>query len=460
MSTIELLNPIFEGGIENPYFFNGRLLTAEDLQDEQEANRQHRQQLGRSIGQGVVNGMEVQLVTDGTNGTLPTVFITKGTALNLEGEVFELKHDIHLNLVREPIIPITGTGTFSPCQPIAPQLIPTGTGVYILTAAPASGYKGKAPMHRLDDNGKISACNHRFEVEGVQFKLVYLDITNTSIATGTIGVEILNFINKTGAADRSKLRNLLAHLCLGTGTAADFTTDLFRTAGSSAAVPGYSPLDVLREVKCLASTEVPLALILWTLNGLEFVDMWSVRRKVHWPYINKKPPYPMTPRRTAELQAAHLQFQEHLQTLFRSSSDRSLQHRVKAKDYFRYLPAVGMIPLNEAESDKYNKDIKINFFEDLAVRDPVFIEGVKLRHLISKSFSFCPIALENKELIWLYRVRQNMEFIENNPTKAGQAYLVFSSGYIPFQGEAQYNLSRLDYSNYGPGVAGKFIIGG
>jgi hypothetical protein len=460
MSTIELLKPILEGGVDNPYFFNGRLLTAEDLQDEQEANRQHRQQLGRSIGEGVVNGMEVKLLAAGTKSTLPTVSITKGMALNREGGILELKGDIRLTLVREPIIPITGTGTFSPCKPMAPQLIPTGTGVYILASAPASGYKGRAPMHRLDDNGKISACNHRFEVGGVQFKLVYMDITNSSIASGSIGEKILNFVHKTGAANRSKLRNLLAHLCLGTGTAADFTTELFHAAGSSASVQGYGPLDVLREVKCLESTEVPLALILWTLNGLEFVDMWSVRRKVHSPYLFKDTPYPVTHRRTAELQAAHLQFQEHLTSLYRSSSDKRLRSGVRAKDYFCYLPGVGMIPLDSTEADKTNKNIKIKFFEDLTVRDPVFIEGVKLRHLISTSFSYDPIDLEEKELTWLYRVRQNMEFIDNNPTKAGQAYLVFSSGYIPFQGEAQYDLSRFDYSNYGPGVADKFIIGG
>lgn len=460
MSTIELLKPILEGGIDNPYFFNGRLLTAEDLQDEQGANRQHRQQLGRSIGEGVVNGMEVKLVTADTNSTLPTVSITKGMALNREGGVLELTGDIRLTLVREPIIPRTTTTGFVPCETVDPRLIPTGTGVYILVAAPASGYKGRAPMHHIEDNGKISACNHRYEVDGLQFGLVYMDITNSSIAGGSIGKKILDSINKTGAGNRSKLRNLLAHLCLGTGTAADFTTDLFRDAGSSASVPGYGPLDVLREVKCLDSTEVPLALVLWTINGLEFVDMWSVRRKIHTPFLFKDTPYPMTHRRTAELQACHLQFQEHLTSLYRSSPDKRLRSGIRAVDYFRYLPAVGMIPLDSTEADKTKKDIKIKFFENLTIRDPVFIEGVKLRHLIQTSFSYDPIDLEDKELIWLYRVRQNMEFIDNNPTTAGQAYLVFSSGYIPFQGEAQYDLSRYDYSNYGPGVADKFIIGG
>lgn len=434
MSTIELLKPILEGGVDNPHFFNGRLLTAEDLQDEQEANRQHRQQLGRSIGEGVLNGMEVKLVTAGTNGTIPTVSITKGMALNREGGVLELKGDISLTLVRESIIPRTRTTNFAPCKSVDPRLIPTGTGIYILVAAPAAGYKGRAPMHHMEDNGKISACNHRYEVDGLQFKLVYMDITNSSIAGGSIGKEILNFINKTGAGDRSKLRNLLAHLCLGTGTAADFTTDLFRAAGSSAAVTGYGPLDALRKVKCLDSSDVPLALILWTITGLEFVDMWSVRRKVHSPYIYEDTPYPVTDRRTAELESTHLQFQEHLTSLFRSSSDKRLRSGVKAKDYFLFLPAVGMIPLDKDGADKYSEDIKIKFFEDLAVRAPVFIEGVKLRHLISTSFSYDPIDLEKKELTWLYRVRQNMEFIDKYPGKGGQAYLVFSSGYIPFQG--------------------------
>ena len=40
MESIELLTPILLDGIRNTHFFNGRLLTADDLRVEQQANRQ------------------------------------------------------------------------------------------------------------------------------------------------------------------------------------------------------------------------------------------------------------------------------------------------------------------------------------------------------------------------------------------------------------------------------------
>jgi hypothetical protein len=54
--------PILQGGIHQVNFFNGRLLTATDLRDEQAANRQQHRQLGQAAGSGVVYGLEVSMV--------------------------------------------------------------------------------------------------------------------------------------------------------------------------------------------------------------------------------------------------------------------------------------------------------------------------------------------------------------------------------------------------------------
>jgi hypothetical protein len=463
--ALELNTPFLEGGIKVPYFFNGRVLTAEDLRDLQAANAGFHRQLGSSMGEGVVTGMEVKLISSGGKSSLPAVSISKGMALNRDGEVLELHRDIpRLNLVRKPVIPRGGGGAFVACDSMDPTLIPTGTGVYILVAAPASGYTGKAPRHRPGDNGIISDCDYKYEQEGVQFKLVYLDITNSSLAGGSIGDRIRESVHESGAANRSQLRNLLAHLCLGTEAAAVFPTDLFSRFGSSAAVPEYGPLDELRKQGCLKNCDVPLALILWTGKGLEFVDMWPVRRKVHHTYIPTGQPYPVTERRTAELEATYLQFQDQMKALYDSASaNNGNVSSITANDYFCFLPGVGMIRLDETESDKTGNNIQIKFFKDLTTRAPVFIEGVKLRDLLRQSFFYDPMEIgpEKRELIWLYWVRENMSFFEKNLEKSikSETYLVFSSGYIPFRGEAQYNLSRWNYSHYGPGVADKFIIG-
>ena len=49
MSPKALLEPILEHGIRNTNFFEGRLLSGRDLQDQQVANRRHHRHLGRAI---------------------------------------------------------------------------------------------------------------------------------------------------------------------------------------------------------------------------------------------------------------------------------------------------------------------------------------------------------------------------------------------------------------------------
>ena len=51
--SIELLQPLLEDGIRNVNFFNGRLLSAEDMRAEQVASRLQHQLLGQAIGEGI-----------------------------------------------------------------------------------------------------------------------------------------------------------------------------------------------------------------------------------------------------------------------------------------------------------------------------------------------------------------------------------------------------------------------
>ena len=59
MSTASLFEPVLTGGIADPHFFNGRVLTAEDLSDLQTASALTRNLRGRAIGSGVVEGLEI-----------------------------------------------------------------------------------------------------------------------------------------------------------------------------------------------------------------------------------------------------------------------------------------------------------------------------------------------------------------------------------------------------------------
>ena len=58
-SSIDLQQPIIDGGIRSINFFNGRMLTARDLTREQSANREVTRRLGQAVGEGVAYGLEV-----------------------------------------------------------------------------------------------------------------------------------------------------------------------------------------------------------------------------------------------------------------------------------------------------------------------------------------------------------------------------------------------------------------
>ena len=47
--------------IRSTNFFNNRLLSAEDLNREKDANRAEHKQIGRAVGDGIVNGLRVNV---------------------------------------------------------------------------------------------------------------------------------------------------------------------------------------------------------------------------------------------------------------------------------------------------------------------------------------------------------------------------------------------------------------
>jgi len=56
--------------------------------------------------------------------------------------------------------------------------------------------------------------------------------------------------------------------------------------------------------------------------------------------------------------------------------------------------------------------------------------------------------MRSGEMVWLYYVRENMQAINTQTSGQPHPYMIFTSGHIPFQGYAQYDLARWDYSNY------------
>jgi len=118
--------------------------------------------------------------------------------------------------------------------------------------------------------------------------------------------------------------------------------------------------------------------------------------------------------------------------------------QVQVTDYFKFLPPVGLIPLHSTQSQlgfRHNK-----FFQGITYHDPVFIEGAKVEAILRHSLSYKPVDLASGEMIWLYEIRENAQAIDEGSTLT--PYMIFSTGYVPFVGDAQYDLSRWNYSNY------------
>jgi hypothetical protein len=458
---IDLLTPYLEGGIRHANFFNGRLLTAEALQTEQQANRDHRQLLGQALGAGVVHGLYVNAAT--VEGQ-PAVHVTPGLAVNREGQPLSLDKAVDVLLVPEEEEAAAGEGLFTICRPATDELY-TGAGVYLLLLTPASDYSVElAPMQGFGSGERASHCSYRDTREGVQFRLLYVDVDNPALVGPAMAEELPAMLGAETEAAQSRLRNLLAQLFLGNRAHQVFARDPFRQEDGHSALLDYGLLDRLRGTSTgggLLDCDVPLALLFWTTDGIAFVDLHAVRRPSMAGPLSEQWPLLSGPRRLIEGAATFLQFQEQVAALTRTGIPQSTLDTIQAQYYFHYLPPVGLLPLTGiglARGFDYQ-----TFFRDLPAREPVTIEGAKLFPLIQHSFAYPPVLVESgaeeRTMFWLYHVRENEQAVSANGTTTPQSYLVFSSGYLPFQGDARFDLNHYNYSHYGliDRTSGRFL---
>jgi hypothetical protein len=423
MSSIEqLLTPIYdEGGVRSVNFFNGRVLSGEDLSDEQEAQRQARRLVGQSVGEGVAFGLEVsEASNEVSSAQYPVVSVEPGLAVNRAGQALRLSARTDVGLVRQEDAnaPSQTSVTFRDCRPINPTFYVAAESVYLLTLAPAEGREGEAPNAGYT---KIPASqNVRYVVEGVQFRLIEL------LAADEIG-------------DRDTLRNRVAYLCFGVEETADAETDFLGTDSST-----YGALDALREQKTLTDCEVPLALLFWSATGgIEFIDMWSVRRRVTKPAPEGRWGLLTADRRASEAEAMILQFQAHVGDIFRRLSPDS----VVASQYFRYLPPAGLLPVGRRQKSGqtfggFDPNV---FFKGRAHRPPVFIDGGALRPIFREAANYGPIDLNGPETVLLYQTTQNAQ--ASSARETVQPFVIFTTPHMRGIGSARFNVARFNFSN-------------
>ena len=404
--------PIITGdALRSVNFFNGRLLTGDDLRHEQSTLQSRLARYGRAVGEGVAHGLEVRETIGTSTKAKPVVTVAAGLALARSGQAIELAAAVDVALARPG--PVAGSeldGLFADCQPFAPGTYTAGAGVYLLAIGPAQQGEGRAPVSGLSN--EPAPCNVAASVEAVRFRLIRLALTSVQLA------------------DKARLRNAVAYACFGTDALGGFATNPFGPA------PEHDGLIDKLRAETLRDDEVPLAVVSWSIaDGIQFVDLWAVRRRVVRPAATATMAWPVATgdQRQGEGEARFLQFQDQIDDLARREPAPGL---LEARDRFTRLPAAGLLPLGPGRFDT------INFFAGMKVRGPEFLEGARLDMVLRLSFAYPPIAIPSAEAVWLYEVRENAQ------ASGAARYLVFANGHTPYAGDPRADLSYWNYANF------------
>lgn len=385
MSAVDLLQPILEG-VQRNNFFNGRLLSAEDLRAEQEATRAQDARLARTVGEGVAWGLDVAVVSGGPDR--PTLRVSPGLALTRLGALLSLREEAQVTLAPSTSAREDGPGLFADCV-APPPLVLRGDGAYVLAIAPAAGFSGTALVG--DPNTTTigrGSCGARFSVEGLKFRLVPIDITHLT-GIGAVRSRVLSLLPPVDAAARERLRNLLAHLCFGTAALGSYFSDPAATIDGQAIASGWGVLDAMRSRGDLTDCDVPLAVVVLTASGISFVDAWSARRRPvdaaaigTWRAV-------AGPRRVVEGEAAFLQFQAQLEGVAREATPSA----IVASSVFDLLPAAGWLPAGFSW---------VTFLGAHAPPSTTAVDAALLRGIIERSWFDEPFALNTEPPVPLH----------------------------------------------------------
>lgn len=418
----ELGRPILNN-IRNTNFFNGRLLTATDLSDQQTANRRQHEQLGRATGQGIVTGLEVELLAQAAG--VQRVSVQAGLALNSKGQVLELSAKTELALTTPPNPTAVSAGLFADCPDLVTSTFAATTGIYLLVIAPASSYAERAPMRSFDD-GRVTGCGDRYAVEGVQFRLVQVNLNNAQLLNPAIAQALTTLINNSGGnssaalVNRSLLRNRLAYLCFGLPSPHFAPADLLLGPSTTSAAANSSLLDRLYTLAILDACDVPLALLYFTSQGLQFVDMWSVRRQValcsYTPAQSHSWPLQAGAHGPAVREAMLLQFL----TQMRAVSDvlsPAVRTTAQLRDYFTLLPPVGLVP---GIGSGFDLD---TLFSGRVHGRFVVVATAVLQAMVDAAGSFAPLLTAEDSAIYLFAADENPAI---PVTQIGLPYLLFA----------------------------------
>jgi hypothetical protein len=404
MTNSDFMQTIFDGGIHTIHFFNGRMLSGEDLRTEQDANLAMHRRLGSAIGGGVVHGMEVSASQNPDVQTAPMVRITPGMAVNPKGQILHLATAVDFSLsvsatTAQPAEPWFG---FEACRPPQSGVYVAGSGVYLLAIGPAQKKQGRAPVSGL---GNVEAqCNTKYMVEGIQLRLLQIDLTPAQLS------------------DEGRLRNLVAGLCFGTldnGPRLRLVDPFDNRSGN------YGLVDDLRTQRRLTECEVPLAIFHWKSDSdIRFVDMWSVRRRLTIRDPNDPWHVIVGNRRYRESESMLLQFQHQIADMLVQEAPVEPLAEVKSSDVFHRLPPAGLLPVRK-DSGGSTGFIPDTFFENRIITAPAMLSADQIRSFLQDSFYYEPIDLAGSDPIYVYFVKENQTAVSS--AQAARRFVLFAN---------------------------------
>jgi hypothetical protein len=419
MSTRQLTEAILDGSIRSVNFFNGRLLSAEDLTEEQRARQQADERLGQAIGEGVAYGLEVNSTAGAGNS--PVITIQPGLAINRKGHTLVLSVRTDIALVRPAAAGAAATpAAFRDCPRPQPGAYVVGEGLYLLVISPAAASEGRAPVSGL---GNVSgSCNTRYKLDAVQFRLIPVTNVPTSVSSAL-------------------LRSQVAYQCLGIADSLGFLLNPW------ASIPQRtSLLDALRMLRPgLTDCDVPLAMIYWTTAGIQFIDRWCVRRALTPSGASARWPVLMSGRRDSEAGAMFFQFQEQIEDILLTETNVD---QLRVTDRFVFLPPAGMVPVRATGSPAgFNVQ---QFFTGIAPPAIATIDGILLRSLFAEAAQHEAINPASVGRVHLYLPFENLRAVETG--LVNQLAVVFASPAMRSRGAARFSYGVLDSGRFAASV--------
>lgn len=247
-------------------YFDGKFLRAADLNAEQRYLRSLVELSNRAGGHGIAHGFEVAIRAQGE------LEIAPGMAIDPEGRVLLLPVGTRVTLAeliektrqgRTTRAGVKGSSSavFGDCVTAAetpPSQTPGAGDLYLVTIAHAEALCGEEDVYgKVCQEACITSTDRPYRLEGIVVRARPL-ILSVPLPTSGIGLTLTHWRSRVATAYYEDERRRVASLISKAGLEAD--------AWCHGAVPE-------------SGTEVPIAVVGRVGTGIQFLDLWTVRRE-------------------------------------------------------------------------------------------------------------------------------------------------------------------------------------